>query len=182
MKFKPSNAKLNKPKQRFPQQWSSLLKATATIFQLKIEEIASKQCWFWVILWDGVISLHHFLSFHYSRSILPFWWAFLMAVIICWSKVFPPKSPETLSYINTFHILIRQNPHNPKLLFFSWHVAEWAVRSFFSEQLESTRIPLCLSQPHRKGSTQLFEHCLFSGDWPLVINIFYLFISICPGY
>lgn len=37
-----------------------------------------------------------------------------------------------------FHILISQKPTQPKALVFSWHVAEWAVRSFLS-----IRIPLC---------------------------------------
>lgn len=52
-----------------------------------------KKWWSWVIFWDGV-TLHLLLSFHLSRSILPFWWTFLMAVIdYLLVKTFPFQQP-----------------------------------------------------------------------------------------
>lgn len=92
-----------------------------------------KKCWFGVILWDGV-TLHPFLFMildqfcHFDGH---FSWQ--------WLAVGQNLSLPTAR--RHFYILISQTPHNPKLLFYSWHVAEWAVRSFFSEQLKSTRIP-----------------------------------------
>lgn len=132
MKFKPSNVKLNKSKQSEISTAVLLLTdSPCHHFPVKTCRYCQmKKCWFWVILWCGV-TLHHLLPFHHSKSILPFWWAF-----------FDDLSLPTAT--RHFQILISQNPHNPKFLFFSWHVAEWAVRFFFSEQLGSTRIPLCL--------------------------------------
>lgn len=136
MKFKPSKAKLSKAKR------SEILLAVLFLtdsyrHHFPVKNCQVKKCWSWVMLWDGVTSLHHLLPFIIPDQFCHFDGNFQWQ----WLSVGQNLSLPTAR--RHFHTLISQNPHNPKLLFFSWHVGEWAARSFFSEQLESAIIPLC---------------------------------------
>lgn len=124
------SSSINPNNLRFPQQCSSLLAAPATIFLLKIADTArSKNAGSGSSFDVGslyTISFPFTILNQFCHSDGHFWWPL------------PSNSHETLSCIN------KSKPTQPKVLFFfSWHIAEWAVRFFFSEQLESTRIPLC---------------------------------------
>lgn len=108
MKFKPSNVKLNKSRTIWD-FLSSALPYWQPWFSCKKLQILPDQK---MLVRGHPLRWGHFTPFPFydSRSILPFWWAFFMAVISCWSKPFPSNSQETLLYIN------KSNPTQPKAL------------------------------------------------------------------